>query len=151
MATTKRVLDLEMRKALMGYVPFSSKASSHYTPPPYLNLKDKTLHPVFEIRPFKQSELMELKKNYASLGDRPTAVEMSAMADKNTQIIRGCLIGWHNLFDAGTGEEIIFKGDSNGGCEAEAWDALPVWLHRDFMEYVRKMSGLTGVEDLGLK
>jgi hypothetical protein len=66
-------------------------------------------------------------------------------------LVRGCLKGWVNLFDSGTGEEIEFSSDKDGGCAKNIWDIFPAWLIKSIMEYVKKISGLTSADELSLK
>lgn len=146
----KRILDEATRKLLEGYVPFSVNSTVNFTPNQFNAILDESLRPIFCVRSFKQSEIQELKKNYASYDStKPETVDQ--ISETNLQIVRGCVMGWRNLFDAGTGGEIIYKTDPSGGCEKSIWETFPVWLVRELMDYIRKISGLTAVEELGLK
>lgn len=148
---SKRILDEEARKQLLGYVPFSLDCRITYTPKEFLSIADETLRPVFELRSLNQAELIQLKKNSMGLKRDSTNEEVSRMAEANTQLIRACVLGWNNLFDAGSGEEIEYISSTSGGCEEVLFKRLPVWVVRSIMEYVRTISGLTDAEDLSLK
>ena len=54
-------------------------------------------------------------------------------------------------YDTGTGEAIEYKTGKSGGCEPELYARLPKWLQTEILEYIRKLSGLTPLESLGLK
>jgi hypothetical protein len=147
----KRILDESTRKSLLGYLPFSVSSSVDFTPEQFGAL-DENLRPVFYVRSFKQSEIQELRKNYASIGNTKKSEAIQQISDDNLQVVRRCLVGWRNLFDAGTGEEIEYTKDTDdNGCDKKIWSTFPVWLVRELMEYIRKISGLTSVEELSLK
>jgi len=146
----KRILDEATRKSLQGYVPFSVDSTADFTPDQFKAVKDETLRPIFSVRSFKQSEMQELKKNNAR-NDTEKPESINSISEANLQIVRGCVVGWINLFDAGTGGEIDFRAEATGGCDKGLWASFPVWLIRELMDYVRKISGLTSVDELGLK
>lgn len=146
----KRTLDEETKKALQGYAPFSTDAVINFTPIQWPKV-DLDFIPVFHLRSFSQSETSQLRMNYRKLSDKPTDDEYAAVSDANLQLVRKCVVGWENLFDAGTGMEILYKEDSDKGCDKDLWVRLPVWLVRVLLEGVRKISGLTPIDELGLR
>jgi hypothetical protein len=135
---TKRVLDAETRKALIGYVPFSVDAVIDYTPEQFQAVKDETLRPIFSVRSMKQSELMEIKKCFSTT----TELNYVEMEERRFEIIKKCIIGWKNLFDAATGEEIEYK---------DVFNLFPLWLKRSISSFIDKISGLSPVDTLSLK
>ena len=147
MATTKRILDEATKKMLQGYVPFSVTATTTYTPEEFKSIKDKSLHPVFTLRSLNQSEMTQLKKNASTYTKDTTSEELNTLAEENMEIVRMCVKSWKNIYDAGTGEEIIFS-------ESEVKDlfkCLPIWIIKNITEFVKKISGLTTADELGLK
>jgi hypothetical protein len=146
----KRILDEETRKALQGYVPFSIDCTSNYTPEEY-NPLDESLRPIFTLRPLNQSEMIQLKKNSMGYSTTSTPEQINKIADDNMDLIRKCVKSWINLFDAGTGQEIDYLPDQTGGCLKELFSQLPVWVIRSLTEYVKRISGLSMADDLGLK
>jgi hypothetical protein len=149
---TKRILDEETRKLLQGYTPFSVDATVNFIPQIYIdNIKDSSLHPIFKIRCMKQSETTQLKANYASSLKDKSDESIAKIASDNLSIIRACILGWSNLYDSGTGEEIEFKADPAGGADKTLWEILPRWLITSLMEYVKKISGLSLIDELSLK
>lgn len=148
----KRILDEETRKQLLGYVPFSVDATIDYTPTEYEAVRDESLRPVFKLRSLTQAEVTQL--NHNSLGylkKDVTHEEMSVISEKNILLVRACILGWTNLFDAGTGEEIEYKSVTSGGCDEEIFKRLPGWLQQNIMTFVRQISGLSLAENLSLK
>lgn len=149
---TKRILDEATRKALQGYTPFSCDATTLHTPEVFEKSNiPKEFHPVFKIRCLKQSELVQLKANFASILKDPSDTNNNAVSEANSQIIRACVLGWDNLYDSGTGDLIEPKMDTNGGVDKDQWAKLPVWIVTDLFEKVRLISGISKVDNLSLK
>lgn len=148
METKKRILDEETRRQLIGYVPFSTKVTIDITPEQFDKIADKNIVPVFSVRSLTQGEMQEIRSNYALYNEKSTSDNLQAIAEKNSDIIRHCVTGWINLFDAGTGEEIDFDGKE---CSRELWDLLPQWLQAWLMNFIRKISGMSNADELGLK
>lgn len=148
---SKRILDEETRKQLLGYVPFSVDAKISFTPEEFNAIKDVSLRPVLEIRSLTQSELTQLRHNSQELAANATAEKVLITADSNLNVIRGCILGWKNLFDVGSKEEIEFSASPIGGCDEKLFQILPIWLKRSILNFVRKISGLTEPEELSIK
>jgi|GEM_PF-2151868 hypothetical protein len=147
---TKRILDEETRKALLGYVPFSSECSINYSPEEFMQIKDESLRPVFKVRSLTQAEMMQIKRNSSGYrGATPEQIEK--IGEGNIAIIRGCILGWHNIFDSGSGTEIEFIPSTNGGCEEKLFRAFPDWVIVKIMNFVRTISGLSSPEELSIK
>lgn len=143
---TVRKLDEETRKKLLGYAPFSTSVSITYTPSQWPDVPEM-FRPKFYLRSFTQAELTQLKANYRALTD----ANGSEIGEQNMDLVRQCVTGWKDLYDLGTCDELVYTVDATGGCDKDQWKRLPVWLVREIMDEVRKMSGLVPVEDLGLK
>lgn len=148
----KRILDEATRKALQGYTPFSVDASVEFIPELFSNSKlDKTLHPIFKVRCMKQNEIIQLKANYSSITKDDSTDNVTTMASNNSHITRACVLSWDNFFDSGSGEEIEYKSDTTGGVDKDLWAKIPQWIVNSISEYVRKISGLSAVNELSLK
>ena len=141
----KRVLDEETKRKLMGFVPFSVNATAAYTPEEFKFIKEPQYRPIFILRPFSQAEVTQMRRNSSTYTAQSTQEEISVIADLNRELVRGCIKGWANLFDAGTGEEIVFKDDK------DIFNSFPKWLTNAITDQIRRISGLSSVEDLGLK
>ena len=147
---TKRILDEETRKALLGYVPFSSDCSIPFTPDEFNQVKDESLRPVFSVRSMTQAEHAQIKHNSAGYAGA-TPDKIKQIGDANLAVIRGCVIGWKNLFDAGSGEEIEFIPAASGGCDEKLFKIIPDWLTVKILDFIRTISGLSAPEELSTK
>ena len=148
---TKRILDEETRKALLGYVPFSSDCSISFTPEQFLKIKDESLRPSFKLRSMTQAEMIQLKRNSSGYHNA-TPEKLLQIADANLTLIRGCVIGWENLFDSGSGNEIEFVPAATGsGCDEKLFRILPDWLTVEVMDFVKTISGLSSPEEISIK
>lgn len=144
MEPTKRILDEETRKALIGFSPFSVQARHLFTPVEFKNVPE-TARPIFVIRPLTQGEINQLKHNSSSYSVSSTQQEIDKISELNKELIRACVIDWSNLYDSGNGEEILFTNDKI------IFNSFPQWLLSAITNEVRKISGLSSIEDLGLK
>ena len=106
----KRMLTPEVRAALLSKIPFSVNATTEYTPKPYMTkIKDsegkdtdeysipEEFRPVFTVRSFTKQESYDVKK-VCTKGEEKGIQEWT----------RKVVIGWKNMFDAGTLEEIEY-------------------------------------------
>ena len=150
----KRILDEKARQALLGYVPFSSDCKIQFTPDEFKAVKDESLRPIFEVRSLTQSELSQLKHNSQSLlteAGKVAPERFMAIANSNLNVIRASILGWTNLFDVGTREEIEFAAAPTGGCDEKLFEALPLWIKQSILNYVKQISGLTDPENFSIK
>ena len=149
---SEHVLDEETRKKLLTRLPFSRSASIPYTPKVYMTkvLDDKgketdeyeipeEFRPVFEVRPFSQSDKEKLKK-----------IEKNPDEKVLKEITRTNITDLSKLFDAGTMEEIPFKTDENKVMTLEQFESLPVIVQRDLYVFIAGISGLSAYERSGL-
>jgi hypothetical protein len=149
----EHVMTPELRKKMLTRLPFSRNASIDYTPAPYL-VKDmddagketdeyaipEEFRPVFKVRPLSTEEKTKLGK-FTSKNMDETALR---------ELIRTNITGIEKLFDAGTMEEIPFKGDNNGGMDKALFESLPVMVIRDLFVFISGISGLSTDERAGL-
>jgi hypothetical protein len=135
----KRILDEETRRQLLGYTPFSGEQSIPFTPDGFPNVKEE-FKPVFSIRPFSQAELSQLRNNLSN-----------NKSDDNEKIIRSCIVGWVNFFNSGTGEEIGYRSAPQGGVDKELYQILPSAIQVSITKFIKKISGLSTMEELGLR
>jgi hypothetical protein len=137
----KHILDEATRKALFGMVPFSCEVTTNFTPEEFSKGKiPSEFHPIFSIRSFSQSEMSQLKQNSQKYTKDSTAEEISKISNDNFDLVSSCVTGWSNLVDAGTMEDIAYS--------KEAFKTLPSWMKVSIMGFVKKISGLTPVEEL---
>ena len=137
----KRVLTAEERESLQGLAPFSQSATSEYTPKPYV-LVAESLRPVFTIRPLTKEKKKAAEKLLANVKD--------ADGDAFTEMARWLVVGWRNLWDAGTGELVVHEGAEDGGTKKELFETLPSAVVSNVLVHAYKISGLLDAEKLGL-
>jgi hypothetical protein len=148
MEKKKRILDAATRKAMEGYLPFSSKQWVEHIPEKFISDK-LPIRPVFRVRSLTRDEKDQIGALYSNL---PKAREQMVEEDwvkigeKLVDVYVRCLAGWDNFFDLATGEEISFDGSTR-----ESWGLLPNWIQEDLREYIRLISCLTPVETLSLR
>ena len=148
----KRMLTPEVRAALLSKIPFSVNATTEYTPKPYMTkVKDpegkdideysipEEFRPVFTLRSFTKQESYDVKK-VCSKGEEKGIQEWA----------RKSVIGWKNLFDAGTLEEIEYKSDPTGGADKDLFSVIPEHVVADILMYVSSISGILDKDRLGL-
>lgn len=151
----KRILDEATKKALQGYNPFSPNATVEVTPPEY-NFVGVEWQPKFSIRCMTKDEKAEYISIYSNVkkdektGEAPDS-EWKAIGDKIEKIYLQCLMGWRDLFDSGTGEEIVYIPYTEGGDPQKHWDMLPAWIQVFISGQIKKISHLTPIEKLSLK
>ena len=139
----KRILDPETRKLLQGYTPFSTDATILFTPEEFDNIKDVTLRPAFQLSPFTQAQKDQISVNSKAYDKDMPQEKIFEIAAANKEVLRGCVKGWSNLYDAGTGEEIAVS--------KEGFDRLPGFIISGIRASVEKISGLSEITKLSLK
>lgn len=143
----KRVLDEATRALLHGIAPFSSSSSLLFTPPVYDRMQlQKDLRPVFKIRGLTIEEGAELD----SLMEQAALAKSSDWNSKVFDLCRKLVIGWEQIFDIGTGEEMTYAADPQGGADTKLWAAQPVVNKSAIFSKVMQLHGLVDVEKLGL-
>lgn len=143
----------ELRKKMLTRLPFSRNSSIEHTPAPYLvkeqdeEGKDtdefaipEEYRPVFKVRPFSTEEKAKLGKVTNK------SIDEASLRD----LVRANIVGVEKLFDAGSMEELPFKGDQNGGMDKGLFDSLPVMVIRDLFVFISGISGLSTDERAGL-
>ena len=150
---TKRILDEVTKKALLGYLPFDVNQTTELV---IEDIPIKEFQPKFHVRCLTQSEALQLRSNSTSLSLLDSASKdygdrAHGLLDATADLIRSCVMGWSNLYDVGTAKEIEFKSDIAGGADKDLYRSLPVWMKTKIVVFCKKISGLTQVEELGLK
>jgi hypothetical protein len=56
------------------------------------------------------------------------------------EVIRKHIIGWKNLYDIFTGDEVKFKGNFDDGCDSELYALLPTKMKLSILQYITKVS-----------
>lgn len=140
----KRIMDQETREKLYGLLPFSKKSTSEYKPSLYGEDISDEYKPIFSIRPFSRDEVKEAKKVLKE-------IEKSEKEDDLGNLSRKAVVGWKHLYDVGTGDEIEYVQDPEGGADKELYEIIPVTLKAMILVEAIKISGLLDLSKLGLK
>lgn len=135
------VLTEEMRQKLLGVLPFSYDSTHEYTPSMCkVEGVPSDFIPVFMLRGLKRDECNQIKKQLKAATD-----------EQCSEWVRKCLNCWRNLFDAGSGAQILFESDESGLCKKDLFNRLPQIIIEDLLTEILRISGLLDVEKLGLR
>ncbi|MDR2728508.1 MAG: hypothetical protein LBB56_05190 [Chitinispirillales bacterium] len=146
----KRVLTEDIRRELLGLVPFSAGSSDSFTPPVFLKKNSENQYaipeefrPVFKVRCFTVEEKRAVTKLLVNIKE----------ADEGavTEAARIAVIGWKNLFDAGSGEELVFKPAPDGGADPALFSGIPAAVAGALLFHASRISGIIAAEKLSLK
>lgn len=146
----KRVLTEEIRRELLGLVPFSVNSTDDFTPTMFLKknnngefLIPEEFRPVFKIRCFTVEEKRKVTKMLINI--KETAEDN---VRENTRMV---VVGWRHLFDAGSNEEVVFKAAPDGGADPDLFAGIPASVAGALLFHASKISGIIDAEKLGLK
>ena len=137
-----RRLSEETRQQLLGLLPFSVGSTIEFTPERFGGVEEE-FRPGYTIRGFTQEESTKVKKLLRNVKD--------ANEEELNEYARMIVMGWKNIFDTGTFEEIEYKADPAGGCDKDLFKIFPDTTKGDILFYGVKISGLIDPEKLGLK
>jgi hypothetical protein len=129
-----RVLTDEIRKKLLGFNPVSQEKGIAFTPEHYLKDPDlKPFAPVFRQRPWTQNEMNEMQ-----------AVIQQGQFTNDTmkEMARVTVLGFENLLDLATGQEIEFAADDRGAPRKDVFQRWPAKLQFALFYHAQAMSGL---------
>lgn len=131
----------EIRKQLMGSLPFSNSARHRFVPEIFKDIPEKYT-PVFYLRPFtkSQSERIQIMMKKNDFNEKEI-----------DNLLRYAVVGWENLFDIGDESYVEFESDTDGGVKKAIWDRVPETIKREFVNELMIISGLVRAEQLGLK
>lgn len=144
----------EVKKQLIGLLPFDEEATDEYTPKPFEKVPEE-FRPVFSLRPLKpvEKERMSLYINKLSNmeGDEDRTKELSDLNDKMNDIVRQCIMGVKNLYDLGTQKLIEYSADEKGGLSKDLWRKIPESVKTNIYYRVNGISGLFYSESVALR
>lgn len=153
----KKVMDEETRAILTGLAPFSIKSTIEFTPDSYKTKKrdadgkdteeyliPESLWPILTIRPWTRKESNESVK---CLMKFQTDTDDSGIRE----LCRKSVVGWENLIDISTQEDIPYDSETDKGAKKEYFDSFPLTLILDISHKIGNISGLNKHEKLGLK
>lgn len=146
---TKRVMDEETRKKLEGLLPFSVKSTTEFTPSSIGEDIPEEYRPVFSIRPFNREEMRSATTIFKGLSNDSESGDLEK-EDKLAECSRKVVMGWKNLFDVGTGEEIEYTQDVNGGADKEKFEMITPDMKASILVESVRISGLLNLSKVGL-
>jgi len=146
----KRILTEEIRRELLGLVPFSAGSADDFTPPVYLKKNSEggyaipeEFRPVFKIRCFTVEEKRAVAKLLVNIKE--------ADEETVTEAARKTVMGWKNLFDAGSNEEVVFKSAPDGSADHTLFSQIPAAVAGALLFHASRISGIIASEKLSLK
>jgi len=142
-SVAKIELTEDMKREMQGLLPISYTAVVEFTPEEIKKV-DEILWPVFKLRRMTKAESLEIRRLASASGDAISNEE------KVLNVVRKCVVGWDNLIDMSTGDEIPYVQE-NGELSKSLWDMMSITCITAIMNKVSLISGLLNSEKLGLK
>jgi len=134
-------LDEETKKSLIGLMPFSQEATTEFTPEIFKKLDiGEEFKPVFTQRSFTRKERNEMR-----------AGAMTFRGSDVFKYARISVVGWRNLYDLATGNEIEFSADKDKGASKELFGLISDEIAAELFNNASKISGLLSAEKMGLR
>lgn len=144
----------EVKKQLIGLLPFDEEATDEYTPASFEKVPDE-FKPVFVIRPLKPVEKDRMSLYINKLANMENegskAKELTELNDKMNDIIRQCVMDIKNLYDLGTERLIHYGKDESGGLSKCIWEKIPESIKTNIYYRVNGISGLFYSESVALR
>jgi len=133
----------EIRKKMLGLLPFDNSASIDYTPKQYFaDDFPEEFRPVFKQRGFSEGEIKDVRRLLKDIE--------KADDDELNNYARLSVVGWSNLWDVGSMAEIPYS--SNGdGTNKEQFAKLPTTVKGSLLYNAVKISGLIDIDRISLK
>ena len=141
----KRILDEATRKLLHSVAPFSSASSIKFTPA-FCEVLPENIRPVYILRGFTVEEGAEMDE----LLESAAASKLEKWNQKAFALCRKVIIGWGNVFDIGSGEEVSYVPDPAGGIDKTLWAQHPINIKSALFTKAMNLHGLMDIEKLGL-
>jgi hypothetical protein len=145
------IMNEEVRKQLMGLLPYSDSAREHYIPKDFVDKKiPEEFKPVFELKPWTQAEKDDMMILIQQM-DTIDKKEAHIINKKLNEGTRKAITGWKNFYDIGSGELIEYQEDKKGGADKKVWDRVPDTIKTSLYFKVGGMSGILAPEIVSLK
>jgi len=139
----------EHRQALLGLMPFTQNGTIEYTPKAFEKLDiPKNKKSIYIMRAYNKDEMTRVRKLIndvnASKGSKDDQEE------EIRDLTRRSIVGWKNIYDLATGDEIEFKKDSDGSADKGLFEDIPDVIKAEIYTYSLTISGLMKKEIEGL-
>ena len=133
----KKIMDEETKKILTGLAPFSIKSTIDFVPEAYMTKDSETgdyliakdLWPTFTVRPWNRKESTESVKALMKFQEDTDDAKIR-------ELTRKAVVGWENLIDVSTMEEVEFMAETDGGALKSIFDSFPLTLILDISHKV---------------
>lgn len=148
----KKILDKEYRDQLKGLIPFSIGSTVEFTPKTFadMNLPDE-LKPVFTQRVFTKQEADQVKRLIVKSVSTESVDTKLDQIDRLRDYGRKTIVGWKNIYNPETGEEVSFKACDKGGADPEYFMQLNPTILDEVVANASQISCLMPPEKVGLK
>ena len=108
----------EVRQQLMGLLPMDNTSTHKFTPPMFDAIEDENFRPVYELRQFKNEDVLTLKQmltdDAVNMGKtkkkKPTIQQIADKNEEYMKILHRALVGWENVYYPVTGELREYDG-----------------------------------------
>jgi len=128
----------EIRKKMLGLLPFDNSASIDYTPQQYFaDDFPEEFRPVFKQRGFSEGEIKDVRRLLKDIE--------KADDDELNNYARLSVVGWSNLWDVGSMKKIEYSDDK------EQFLRLPTTVKGSLLYNAVKISGLIDIDRISLK
>lgn len=138
----KAIMSDEVKKQLLGILPFSADATEKFTPSSFDKINEQ-FKPVFELKPMNKKNKDEMIIFQSQDVDKLTPKEKILLNDKMNNCIRMSVVGIENLYDLGINKLIEFETDKNKDCcSNKLWERIPSTIRSNLYFKVSIISGL---------
>ena len=146
-------LDENLRKKMLGFLPFDDQSCEKFTPKE-CDVLPEEFRPIFHIIPWNQEEQSKIevltnKLTMISDGESVSKKEKESINFDLNELTRKKIIDIENLYDLGKDEFMTIEKDE-GHISANVWKALPKSLQTSIYYCLNGISGLCHAEKLGL-
>lgn len=128
----KHQLDAETKKRLAGLLPANSDFSIEFTPPAYDKIEEE-YRPIFTLKPWSEKEVTSIAKKINKTPD-----DEAYMID----IIRQNVIGWSNMLNISTEEDVPFESADDGGVSPTLFQLIPKAIKVELFQEMARISGI---------
>lgn len=126
-------LDDNTIRKLCGLMPATTTFSIKFTPKCF-NEVEEEYRPVFILEPWTKGEIRAI----ASVVN-----DNSKYEEYFNEQLRKKIVGWDNLIDLSTCDEIDYKSDPEGGVSKELYKLLPDQV---LVELINELSSISGIK-----
>lgn len=135
MPKKRRKLDDNTIRKLCGLMPATTTLSVKFTPKCFNEIEEE-YRPVFILEPWTKGEIRAI----ASVTNDN---DNSKYDEYFNEQLRKKIVGWDNMIDLSTCDEIAYKSDPEGGVSKELYKLIPDQV---LAELVNELSSISGIK-----